>query len=69
MSELKPELDALQNKYPHSNTNQYEKQQLAQEQMKLYKKNKIHPFRQILVMFIQFPVFMLFGAQCKVQQY
>lgn len=63
MSELKPELDALQNKYPHSNTNQYEKQQLAQEQMKLYKKNKIHPFRQILVMFIQFPVFIaVWGA-------
>ena len=38
-------------------------QQLAQEQMKLYKKNKIHPFRQILVMFIQFPVFIaVWGA-------
>lgn len=57
MTELQPQIQALQAKYPNAQTNQAEQQQLAQETMALYKKNKIHPFRQILVLIIQFPIF------------
>lgn len=63
MQDLQPQLAKLQQKYPNSNTNQYEKQRLAQEQMALYKKNHISPFSQIIVMIIQFPVFIcVWGA-------
>ncbi len=54
---LQPELAKLQQKYPNSNTNDYEKQRLAQAQMALYKKHKVHPFLSLLVMIIQFPLF------------
>ncbi|MCH5179984.1 MAG: membrane protein insertase YidC [Erysipelotrichales bacterium] len=57
MTALQPELTKLQAKYPNSNTNQYEKQRLAQEQMELYKKHGINPLSQLLVLIIQFPVF------------
>jgi len=63
MQALQPELAKIQQKYPNSNTNQSEKQRLAQEQMALYKKNKINPLGQILVLIIQFPVFIaVWGA-------
>ncbi len=63
MQLLKPEIDALQQKYPNSNTNQYEKQQLAAAQMALYKKNGINPFSQIIIMLFQFPIFIaVWGA-------
>ncbi len=63
MSLLQPELSKLQAKYPNSNTNQMDKQRLAQEQMELYKKNGINPFSQILVMLFQFPIFIaVWGA-------
>ena len=57
MTYLQPEIAKLQQKYPNSNTNQYEKQRMAQAQMALYKKHKVHPFMSILVMVIQFPLF------------
>ena len=57
MTALQPELAKIQAKYPNSNTNQAEKQKLAQEQMALYRRNKIHPMGQILVLIVQFPVF------------
>ncbi len=63
MQALQPELSKLQQKYPNSNTNQYEKQALANAQMALYKKNKINPLSSILVMFVQFPIFIaVWGA-------
>lgn len=63
MSMLQPEIAKLQQKYPNSNTNEAQKQRLAQEQMALYKKHKINPFGQILIMFIQFPIFIaVWGA-------
>lgn len=63
MQQLQPQIAKLQEKYPNSNTNQYEKQRLAQEQMALYKKNKIHPFGSIIVMIVQFPIFIsVWGA-------
>ncbi len=54
---LQPELTKLQQKYPNSNTNDYEKQRLAQAQMALYKKYKVHPFLSFLTIFIQLPLF------------
>lgn len=63
MQELQPEIAKIQAKYPNSNTNQYEKQRMAQETQALYKKHKINPFTSILVMIVQFPVFIcVWGA-------
>ena len=63
MNELQPEIAKIQAKYPNANTNQNEKMRLAEETQKLYKKYDIHPFRSILVMFIQFPIFIcVWGA-------
>lgn len=57
MQYLQPELAKLQAKYPNSKENQYEKQKMAQAQMALYKKNHVHPMLSLLMIPIQFPVF------------
>lgn len=57
MQYLQPELAKLQAKYPNSKDNQYEKQKMAQAQMALYRKNKVHPFLSFLTLIVQFPVF------------
>jgi len=63
MQALQPEITKIQNKYPNANTNNYEKQQMAAEMNKLYKKNKINPLSTLLVMVVQFPVFIcVWGA-------
>ena len=63
MQALQPEIAKIQNKYPNANTNTYEKQQMAQEMNRLYKKNKINPLSSLLVMIVQFPVFIcVWGA-------
>ena len=63
MQQLQPELAKIQQKYPNSNTNQAQKQRLAEEQMKLYKKHHINPLSQLLVLVVQFPVFIgVWGA-------
>ena len=63
MQQLQPELAKIQQKYPNSNTNQAQKQRLADEQMKLYKKHHINPLSQLLVLIVQFPVFIgVWGA-------
>ena len=63
MQALQPEIAKIQNKYPNANTNTYEKQQMAQEMNRLYKKNKINPLSSLLVMVVQFPVFIcVWGA-------
>ena len=63
MQELQPEIAKIQAKYPNSNTNQYEKQRLAMETQALYKKHKINPLTSILIMIVQFPVFIcVWGA-------
>lgn len=60
---IQPQLAKLQAKYPNSNTNQAEKQKLAQEQMALYRRNKISPLSMIITMIVQFPVFIcVWGA-------
>ena len=63
MAELQPELAKIQQKYPNANSNQAQKQRLAEEQMRLYKKHKVNPLSQLLVLIIQFPVFIgVWGA-------
>lgn len=63
MSEIQPEIAKIQAKYPNSNTNRSEQQSMAMEMQSLYKKHKIHPFLSILVMIVQFPVFIcVWGA-------
>ena len=63
MTELQPEIQKIQNKYPNANTSQAEKQRMAEEMNRLYKKNKINPFTTIIVLIIQFPVFIcVWGA-------
>ena len=63
MQNLQPEITKIQNKYPNANKNAYEKQQMAAEMSKLYKKNKINPLSSLLVMVVQFPVFIcVWGA-------
>ena len=63
MQALQPEIAKIQNKYPNSNHNNYEKQQMAAEMQKLYKKHHINPLGALLVMVVQFPVFIcVWGA-------
>ena len=62
MQALQPELAKLQQKYPNANTNHAEKQALSQAQMKLYRQHGIKPFRQLIVMIVQFPVFICVWA-------
>ena len=63
MNELQPEIQKIQAKYPNSNTDQNQKQRMASEMQKLYKKHKINPLSSILVMIVQFPVFIcVWGA-------
>lgn len=57
MQALQPELAKIQAKYPNSNTNRSEQSRMQQEQMALYKRNKVSPFSSILTLIIQFPVF------------
>ena len=69
MTTLQPEIQKIQGKYPNANTNQYEKQRMAEEMSRLYKKHKINPLITFLGMFIQFPIFIcvwggLQGAAC-----
>ena len=63
MTELQPQIQKIQAKYPNANTNQYEKQRMAGEMQALYKKNKINPLSSLLTLVIQFPVFIcVWGA-------
>jgi len=63
MTRLQPEVAKIQAKYPNANTNKMDKQRLSEETARLYKKNKIKPLTSILVMLVQFPVFIcLWGA-------
>ena len=63
MTELQPQIAKIQAKYPNANTSQNEKARMADEMNKLYKKNKINPFSSLLIMIVQFPLFIcVWGA-------
>ncbi len=63
MQDLQPEISKIQAKYPNANTNRTEQQALGMETAALYKKHKIHPFLSMLLLIVQFPVFLcVWGA-------
>ena len=63
MTELQPQIAKIQNKYPNANTNQAEKARMSQEMSALYKKNGINPLSSLLIMILQFPIFIcVWGA-------
>jgi len=63
MSELQPQIAKIQNKYPNANTNQTERARMSQEMSALYKKNGINPLSSLLLMVVQFPIFIcVWGA-------
>ncbi|MDR0934954.1 MAG: membrane protein insertase YidC [Erysipelotrichaceae bacterium] len=63
MSEVQPEIARIQAKYPNANTNASERNAMTQETQAIYKKHKIHPFLSMLVLVVQFPVFIcVWGA-------
>lgn len=60
---LQPQLAKLQAKYPNSNSNKAEAARLSQEQMALYKRNKVNPLSMFVALIVQFPVFIaVWGA-------
>ena len=63
MQLLQPEITKIQQKYPNSNTNRNEQQRMAMEMQALYKKHHINPIGSLLVMVVQFPIFIcVWGA-------
>ncbi len=63
MQAVQPEIQKIQAKYPNANTNRNEQARLAQETQAIYKKHGVHPLRSMLVMIVQFPVFIcVWGA-------
>ncbi len=63
MQALQPQLAKLQAKYPNSKENQAQQQRLQQEQMALYKRNKVSMASTFIVLLVQFPVFIsVWGA-------
>lgn len=63
MQLIQPEIAKIQAKYPNSNTNRNDQQRMAMEMQALYKKHGINPLSSILVLIVQFPVFIcVWGA-------
>ncbi|MCQ2798465.1 MAG: membrane protein insertase YidC [Bacilli bacterium] len=60
---IQPQLAKIQAKYPNSNTDKDQAQRMQQEQMALYKRNKINPMSMLITLIVQFPVFIcVWGA-------
>lgn len=57
MTELQPEVAMIQAKYPNNQTDPYERQQMSKEVSALYKKNKVKPWLQFVMLIVQFPIF------------
>ena len=55
---IQPELNALRAKYPNMDTDRQQRQAYTLEQMQLMRKAKTHPFRPMLFLFLQLPLFM-----------
>lgn len=63
MNELQPEIQKIQAKYPNSNTDNNQRQRMAAEMQKLYKKHGVNPMSTFIVMIFQFPIFIcVWGA-------
>ncbi|HBR85933.1 MAG TPA: hypothetical protein DEA32_01965 [Firmicutes bacterium] len=57
MNSLQPEISALQSKYPNAQTNREEKTALSRETAALYKKAGVKPWISIVMLIVQFPLF------------
>lgn len=58
MTELQPEVNAIQARYPNAQNSRDERSAMTQEINALYRKNKVNRFMPILTMIIQFPIFL-----------
>lgn len=56
-NKIQPLLNELQKKYPDSETDKQQRQQMAMEQAQIMKQAKMHPFLPLLFMLLQFPLF------------
>ena len=63
MNELQPEIQKIQAKYPNSNTDNNQRQRMAADMQKLYKKHGVNPMSSLIVIIFQFPIFIcVWGA-------
>lgn len=62
MTELQPEVAQIQARYPNAQTDAYEKQAMTREVNILYKKHKVKPWLQFVVLIFQFPIFICVWA-------
>ena len=60
--QIQPLLNELQKKYPDSQTDMDQRRAMSMEQAQLMKKYKIHPLVPLLIMIIQFPLFICVWA-------
>jgi len=57
MKKIKPEQDAIQEKYKKGkNISKEDRQKMAMELMALYRENNVRPFASLLIVFIQIPI-------------
>jgi YidC/Oxa1 family membrane protein insertase len=54
---IQPELNALQAKFPNSNTDPDERRQMMMAQSAIMKKAKVHPLMPLLFLILQYPLF------------
>ena len=59
---IQPQIAELQKMYPNNQTDREERQQFAMAQSKLMRENKVHPFLPMLLMIVQFPIFICVWA-------
>ncbi len=57
LNDIQPQIAALQSKYPNSETNREDKMALARETSALYKKAGVKPWISIVMLIVQFPLF------------
>jgi len=57
MTEIQPQANAIQAKYPNAQENREERLAMSRELSALYKKNKVNRFMPFITLIIQFPIF------------
>lgn len=62
MAELQPEVSKIQAKYPNYQTDPAERQQMSREVRDVYRKNKVKPWLQMVMIVFQFPIFICVWA-------
>lgn len=62
VAELQPEVAKIQSRYPDAQTDLNEKRAMSREVNALYKKHKLKPWLQYVVLVLQFPIFICVWA-------